>query len=394
MLNLVRKSLQVELTLFMNLLSKTEGMHNVTSITNSAFNQNRMKISPLFFKEINKILVDEFYADNDANVKLWKGFRLLAVDGSKITLPNTKTLKQIYGVTKNQHATEIVQARASFLYDINNDMIIDAKISSSSIGERELCKGHLVFCHSDEDLIIFDRGYPSFELVYELKQRGIHFLMRCKTKFNQWTKILAESQSCEMVIELSPSSHHSFNGLPYNKEERISVRLVKVILESGEVEILMTDLMDPVLYPLSIFKELYFKRWGVETSINRVKNIIQVEKFTGHTPDVIRQDFFASAFMHNVQSLLISELEEQTAEKYQGRKYKYKINRNISLGFLKNEIICLFFTQDTEGILKRLYELFIQHVVPIRPNRKYPRNTSKYRSRTRPPLISNLKSAI
>ena len=51
-----------------------------------------------------------------------------------------------------------------------------------------------------------------------------------------------------------------------------TVRLAKVLLDTGEIEVLATSLMDEAIYPDSIFKELYFKRWGIEGYYNLLKN--------------------------------------------------------------------------------------------------------------------------
>lgn len=50
------------------------------------------------------------------------------------------------------------------------------------------------------------------------------------------------------------------------------MRLIRVDLPSGEIEILMTSLLDSQIYPAKIFKELYFLRWKIETFYDELKN--------------------------------------------------------------------------------------------------------------------------
>lgn len=92
MLNMLRKSLSLEIENFVGFLK----LKAPQKFTKSAFVQARMKIKPEVFKHLSHTLTREFYTDNELGVKLWKGFRLLAVDGSRITLPITKELKKIY----------------------------------------------------------------------------------------------------------------------------------------------------------------------------------------------------------------------------------------------------------------------------------------------------------
>ena len=119
MLNFLTKSLSLEIENFISLF-KTG---TTPKFTKSAFVQARKKVKPEVFDRLSQLLVNEFYTDNELAIKLWKGFRLLAVDGSRITLPITKELKAIYGETKNQTSTVLVHGRCSVLYDVLNKYV-------------------------------------------------------------------------------------------------------------------------------------------------------------------------------------------------------------------------------------------------------------------------------
>ena len=179
MLNLLRKSLALEIENFKNFL-KDKGPG---SFTKSAFVQARKKIKPEVFKKLSATLLEEFYTENDSAIKLWKGFRLLAIDGSRITLPLTEGLKAIYGSTKNQTGSSIVQARSSVLYDVENKYVLDGILSPLSRGERDLALSHLSHCKPN-DLLIYDRGYPSYDFIHQHQIRKLDFLMRVKTSFS------------------------------------------------------------------------------------------------------------------------------------------------------------------------------------------------------------------
>ncbi|MEW7277566.1 hypothetical protein ABW636_03120 [Aquimarina sp. 2201CG1-2-11] len=83
-----------------------------------------------------------------------------------------------------------------------------------------------------------------------------------------------------------------------------------------------------------------------------------------------------------MQTLIVSDLEEELSQEKQQTKYQYKVNTNLSYGFLKNRIIKLLFSKtDMENIVVELKTLFRQHLVTIRPNRKQRHDTAKYRRR-------------
>ena len=106
MMNFLKKSLSLEIENFTSLFKSS-----TTKFSKSAFVQARKKIKPQVFEKLSQLLVNEFYTDNELAVKLWKGYRLLAVDGSRVTLPITKELKTIYGETKNQSSKRFCRNR-------------------------------------------------------------------------------------------------------------------------------------------------------------------------------------------------------------------------------------------------------------------------------------------
>ena len=76
-------------------------------------------------------------------------------------------------------------------------------------------------------------------------------------------------------------------------------------------------------------------------------------------------------------------------------KLNYKINGNLSYGFLKNRILELLTKEAAlEDIFKELQNLFIQNTIPIRPNRNNKRNVDRYRTRIKPLVLKNQKDAI
>lgn len=392
MINLLRKSLAIEIDSFMNFLYGKQQTSKL--FTQSAFVQARKKISPDVFKKLSQTIINEFYTDNEESIGLWNGFRILAVDGSRITLPNTDELEAKYGKTKNQSQTSIVQARCSVLYDVENNYVIDGVLAPLAEGERALAIDHLHHCKSG-DLLIYDRGYPSYGLIHEHISRGLDYVIRVKSAFSQLIMDFESSKKKSQLANIFPGKNTKISDKPYDRDSPIKVRLVRVDLPSGQVEILITSLLSSKTYTHRIFKALYAKRWGVETFYDELKVKLKIENFSGYSPKSILQDFYATLFVSNIQTLIVSELEEEMAKEIQTRKYKYKINKNLSYGFLKNRIIGLFINEeDIKTVISELKELFKKHLVPIRPNRSNKRETGKYRSRMKPVITKNQKDAL
>lgn len=93
--------------------------------------------------------------------------------------------------------------------------------------------------------------------------------------------------------------------------------------------------------------------------------------------------------------MIVGEINEGLAEGQRENKFQYKVNTNLSYGFLKNRIISLFFSdKDMAIVTSELKGLFKKHTVPIRPDRKYERDVDKYRKRTKPKVLKNRRDAV
>ncbi len=395
MFNLLRKSLVIEIDNFMQHLNSKIEDRSVQNFTSSAFVQKRKKINPDVFKYLSSVIVANNYDCNcNNNIKLFNGFRVLAVDGSKITLPCTEELKKTFGESKNQTNTTVVQGKASVLYDVLNGIVLDSVLDNIGLSERELALRHS--CQwKNNDLIIYDRGYPSYDFKYEHITKGVEYLIRAKISHSKAVKSFIESGKTSTIIELFPQEKHCFKDKKYNKNTAIKVRLIRVDLPSGEIEILMTSLFDSQTYPSKMFKELYFLRWGIETFYDELKNKLKVEYFTGYSKISILQDFYCAIFISNLQSIIVNDLQQELIEKSQGKMYVQKINTNLSYGFLKNRILELLFKEASlENVFQELESLFVKNTIPIRKNRNNIRDVGKYRTRMKPVILKNQKDAI
>ena len=395
MFNLLRKSLAIEIDGFVRHLNERLFSGSIQHFTPSAFIQNRKKINPGVFNHLSDVIIDNFYtADNESLVYL-NGFRILAVDGARITLPNTVELKKHYGITENQYeGSGIVQARASVLYDVLNEVALDAVLDKLSEGEPKLALKH-AHRWKENDLIIYDRGYASYDFVNEHVKQKIDCLIRVKTTYNSVVVAFVAGGKKSIVTEISPKQNQSFKDKDYTKDSTLKVRLLRIELPSGEVEVLMTTLLDSKKHPTKMFKELYFLRWGIETFYDELKNKLKVEYFTGYSQISIQQDFFCAVFISNLQSIIVFDLDEELSIQNQGKKYDYKVNTNLSYGFLKNRVIELLW-QDAplDKVFQELETLFLKNTIPIRNNRTNIREVGKYRNKMKPVITKNQKDAI
>jgi hypothetical protein len=125
----------------------------------------------------------------------------------------------------------------------------------------------------------------------------------------------------------------------------VKVRLVKVVLFTGQIEVLATNLMDKQAMGVADLGDLDKMRWGIETIIDSLKNQLGLMMFSGLKPQAILQDIYATMFVYNLCQLFINEAQllvnKQVKESIKA-KYKQKVNKNVALGVLKPQIISTF----------------------------------------------------
>jgi hypothetical protein len=390
-LNFPKRSLSLELKSFFGHIGQK-------SCSKAAFCIQRSKLKPFFFKLWNQVLVDCFYRYYGDRVKRWKGFILLAFDGSIISLPGTDELSTVYGQTSNKSGKYGAAAHGCLMYDVLNELIIDGKLMPCLTREHAAVIEQLNHA-PDRSLLLFDRGYACFWMFYLLLQEQEHkFIVRMPSGLYNAVKSFECSSEQDSIVAFYPSfraiTQMKKMGIAITKETRIDLRLVKIPLKTGETEILATNLYSSKLYSANELGKIYALRWGIETCFDTLKNQLQIEVFSGIRQLCVEQDFLANLFVYNLQSIIQKPCELVVSEISKHRKLNYKINKNMSWAFLKNRIVDLFFKETSEQILLELQALFEQHLEPVRPNRSYLRIIKTANKNGKYNTATNYKRAI
>jgi len=160
-LNLFRRTTQLELDEFRERLLPFQA--DSTTYTKQSFGEARQKIRPEAFTELNTVFVNRYYDDEE--YRTFRGFRVLAIDGSSKPLPDSPQLRAKYGVATGKGTFAVAKARASQLYGVLNGIVVDAIIAPFRTGERELARQHVeaflrLAASQIATIILFDRGYP------------------------------------------------------------------------------------------------------------------------------------------------------------------------------------------------------------------------------------------
>jgi hypothetical protein len=365
LINLVKSSTQVSIAEFMDHVKVKS-----TEISQQAVSKARQKLNWRACQMLADSLTEYIYS---FGYKTWHNYRVLAIDGTKIRLPRNSKLRGFFGTFGK---TTSPTGQGSILYDILNRVIVHGIIEPISTGERTLAKVHMSFLSKMKsffkELIIFDRGYPSFEMFEYCNNLGITFLMRVKSNFNNAIKDLP--LGCHKIIL-------------FNAGKEIIVRVIKFTLPKGEVETLVTNLFD---YNLGVraFQKLYFMRWPVETEYNFLKNRLEIENFSCLSVNGILQDFYITLLVANIITIASYDADSLNENKDNSNKntHEYKINFNSAVGYYKNRFIAALLEENEEIKLQKINHiiyLISKSLTTIRPNRSTDRinksSTAKFK---------------
>jgi hypothetical protein len=387
------RSLAFGLVLIMVMRKSVKSLQNVVNealswlgegtVTASAYSQARYKLKHTAFIELNeKAVVGTVYGDGDYRT-FWD-FRVLAVDGSKIVLPDSEDVCEEFGtiVYSNGQDAETLGERpyalASVLYDVLNRVALDAALGRADAYEVDLAVGHLDHTRPG-DLAVLDRNYPSYRMLAEFGHRGREFVIRCSAaSFAAARRMLKGEGPDSQVVTLTPCAGQAAAIRELSLPASIRVRFVRVRLETDAFEVLVTSLLDEARYPTEGFLELYGLRWGVEGFYGLLKTRLELENFTGTGAEAVRQDFHATVYLTGLESILTAPAQARLDAKE--TRHPQTVNRAVSFNAIKNEALDLLLGSfETEALLERLTDLFLKNPTLERKERKPPRKKSSAR---------------
>ena len=349
----------------------------------SALVQQRSKILP----EALEYLFHKF-TDTCEKPKLYKGYRLLAVDGSDLqfTANPNDPLSYFPGVN-GQKPYSFLHLNA--LYDLNSNLYLDAIVQKRRAAHENAALVEMVERSdiNDSAIIMADRNYESYNTLEHIRKKGWHYLIRLREAagmlsniplpdgdFDMPVQIFLTRKQTKDVKALTKENPGKYRFLPSKTNFEflskgsadfypLSFRIVRFQISEDSTETLITNL-DKDSFPVDELKNLYHLRWGIETSFRQLKYTIGLSLFQSKKVEYITQEIFARLTVYNFCELITSHVVIQNKR----RKYVYQTNFTAAVH------ICRQFLRGAVSPPK-VEALIEQQVVPIRPGRSTPRKT-------------------
>lgn len=346
--------------------------------TASAFVQARDKIKAEAFK----ILLDRFNEKTHMD-KIYKGYRLLAIDGSELPIDNTiydkETTLLMRSPTNKPYSAYHITASYDLLECTYDDLIIQGQ---AMMNEND------AFCQlvdrykGRKSIFIADRYFESYNGFEHVTMSGNKYLIRVKDIGSKTsiTRSLGPFPEEEFdvdvfrmltlkntnMIRACPQLYKTimpnmrFDYLP--KEDpwyEFNCTIVRFKITDDTYECIITNL-DRDEFPMEVIKELYNKRWGIETSFRELKYAIGLNALHSKKRKLIKQEIYARIILYNFCQRIVQEIKIPKKEK---RKYEYQVNFTRSFHILRH------FLSKKGGNTPPVNDLIAKEILPIRPGR-------------------------
>lgn len=372
----LRAALHLDLERFYDQLGSA-----VPSPDPSAFTRARAFLKASAFRDLNDQLIgiaEVFGLRNHT----WNGLRLLAVDGSTLRLPKASpNIASYFGGATSSHGTFLPMARISYLYEVRTGLIIDARISPYKEGEWAQALDLIGGKVWNNDCVLYDRGYNDSNIIAMSLAQGSHFVIRVAVGNSKAAQDFVESGLAEREFEFQFKSSliEEFEVYGLTIPQATRLRFVRVVLDAGEIEVLVTNLLDARLYPAEEFKELYHERWGVEEGFKTTKCKIEIENWTGKSVASIKQDFHARVLCQNIAASLAQATQPKLDKDTACCRGVYIINVKRAIGVIRDRF-CAIMTASAEQI-RQIFEILSERLCKsaciVRKGRSFPRGTPR-----------------
>ena len=349
----------------------------------SAFVQARSKIKHDAFISIFKM-----FNEKSRVSKTYNGYRLIAIDGSVLPIDNSFSDSQTTILKCNQNNKSYSAFHLNASYDLlectYDDLIIQGQ---AKFHENE------AFCQlvdrykGEKAIFIADRNYESLNCFEHVTHSKNKYLIRVKDIHSKTsiTKSFGPFPDDEFDVEVTrllsrrstnqiKNHPETYKYMPRNQKfdylnEDLKVpyefhtRIVRFKITEDTYECIVTNLSREE-FSKEELKELYHKRWGIETSFRELKYAINLSALHSKKRELIKQEIYARMILYNFSQRIIQKIKFKTKK----TKYIYQVNFTHAFHIIRE------FLRKKSGKPLPIEPLIAKEILPIRPNRSNTRN--------------------
>lgn len=299
------------------------------AVHRSGLTKARRKVHWTIFRDILEEAVKLAYSLHPRNPShVWHGMTVIAFDGSKYDLPATAEVREEFDPRSgldHEGRGHYPQCLVTTAYDVFRRLPVARSVVGLHGSEREEAQALLPFV-PHRSVLLFDRGYPSFDLIaYLRKHHSGYFLFRCPAQSTfPAVEAFVRKGRPEDFISLAPSNNYlaGLSAKERKKTGAIQLRAIRLVSPDGKISVLLTNMLNKDQFQREEITVLYFRRWAVEDHYRNEKVVLEIEKFHGKTANSIRQELFAVVVMSVIARTLMVLTSRTHSSK--GAEFQFK----------------------------------------------------------------------
>ncbi|HUY34559.1 MAG TPA: IS4 family transposase [Pirellulales bacterium] len=306
----------------------------------------------------------------------WNGHRVLDVDGSTLTMPDTPENQAEYPQQSSQkRGCGLPIVRILVVFSLAVGTVLHAAISKyqgKQTGENSLFRK----LHDQlltGDVVLADRYFSGWFDMALLKQRGVEIVVRKHqlraTDFRRGQRLGHDDHVVCWSKPARPEwmSKEQYDALPDSlKVREVRVRVEQKGFRTREL-VVVTTLLDADKYPATEIAKLYRRRWQAELNLRSLKTVLQMDHLRCKTPHRVRNEFYIHLLAYN----LIRRVMAVAA--FRAEVEPWTVSFKGTMQTLNHLLPVLSTSVSTADWCEAVLAAIATHVVGNRPDRFEPR---------------------
>lgn len=350
------------------------------AVTEEAFVKARGRM-PLSFWMALLLLLSERFEKQHADWVRWKHFRLLALDGTSLTLPGWKRLAKHFGRAGNGRSRGPVQARMVMLQLPLVRLPWRYTLGPKKRGETTEAAELLRQVHGN-DLVLMDQGFWSYGLFWTIQNQQAFFAIRLRADVH--VRTLKHLGPHDRLVQLRKPKRWRRRYALW--PDTMTLRVIAYQIAGFRPSAVVTNVLNPnaVSRPEWVRLStqtaagsqrldigLYHRRWEIETTFRELKVTQGLEGgLRSRTHQGIAYEVAGHVLLYLLVRWLIVDAAIEAGKDPLALSFKAALRELLDLAPL---LVIASVEHVRRVLLPRLLARIAVHEIPFRPGRHYPR---------------------
>ena len=348
------------------------------SSSTAGYCQGRNRLNQEYLDKINQDVIESHQKSLTEN-RLWCGRNVKIIDGSSLSMPDTKENQQLYPQpTSQKEGCGFPVMRIVSTFSLASGVMLDCRKGSLDVHERTLWREGWD-CYEENDIVLADCGFCSYADYHMLQEKNVDCVMRLHQRRKEKKITKKINKNDYLVLWEKPAKSKRPKWMTEQQWEQLpnemTIRYVIVSIDIPGIRsknfIVATTLLDHKKYPADAIAQLYWRRWRCELFFKDIKTTMRMKVLRAKTPQMIHKEFTVFIIAYNLIRLLIWDAALDNGADPERISFKGTITAILQWAPV---IVTIKDKEEKERCLQNLKKVIAADIVPIRKKiRREPR---------------------